>query len=228
MEREFKSTVALALPFLAAVLLLDTRGLIPQLLLGIATAAFVWLICRRFDIPTAQILVCIAVATTGEIILSLGWGLYSYRNAVIPMYVPPGHAVFYALAYATARQPLFVRHERIITRLTLLAGSVVAIVNVIFLNDPWGFAWWIIAAALIVASGNQLMLSACVIYTMLLEWAGTANGNWMWAATVPGLGLGSANPPAGVGLLYVLLDIIVVAIVGWRLSVAGNANRQPV
>jgi hypothetical protein len=224
-ERDFKSTVAIALPFLAAILLLDTRGLVPQLLLGIATAGLVWLICRRLDVPAAQILVCIAVATTGEIVLSLGWGLYSYRHAVIPMYVPPGHAVFYALAYATARQPLLIRHGRTITRGTLIAGTAIAIFNVVFLNDPWGFAWWIAAAALIVASRNQLMLSACVIFTMLLEWAGTANGNWMWAATVPGLGLSSANPPAGVGLLYVLLDLVVVAI--FVASARLRARREP-
>ena len=40
----------------------------------------------------------ILVATTGECVLSLGWGLYRYRNAVIPLYVPFGHGIFYALA----------------------------------------------------------------------------------------------------------------------------------
>jgi hypothetical protein len=68
------------------------------------------------------------------------------------------------------------------------------------------------ALVLIRRSRNQLLLSSCFAYTMILEWVGTAIGNWRWAAEVPGIGLRSANPPAGVGLLYILLDLIVVAI----------------
>jgi len=49
---------------------------------------------------------------------------------------------------------------------------------------------------------------------MLLEWTGTALGNWRWAEEVPFAGLHSANPPSGAGILYILLDLIVVAIAG--------------
>jgi hypothetical protein len=45
---------------------------------------------------------------------------------------------------------------------------------------------------------------------MALEWAGTSMGNWRWAPLVPFLGLRSANPPAGVGILYIILDVVVV------------------
>ena len=62
-------------------------------------------------------------------------------------------------------------------------------------------------------SHNGLMLSACYVYTTYLEWVGTAIGNWRWAAEVPFVGLHSANPPAGVGILYILLDLIVMGIV---------------
>jgi len=57
------------------------------------------------------------------------------------------------------------------------------------------------------------MLAACFTYTIVLEYAGTAIGNWRWAAEVPFVGLHSANPPAGVGVLYILLDLIVMGIV---------------
>ena len=40
----------------------------------------------------------------------------------------------------------------------------------------------------------------------------TANGNWHWVEGVPFVGLTSANPPSGVGILYILLDLIVVAV----------------
>jgi hypothetical protein len=212
MDRQFKLYLALSTIFMAAVLLLDRDGLIPQLLLGLATAGFVWLLCRRLNIPGAQVICCVIVATTGEVVLSIGWGLYSYAHALIPLYVPPGHGLFYSLALATSMQPAIRKHEAAITRAVLIAGTVVALVSLIGFHDTWGVLWWIGAAALIRASRNQLMLSSCFVYTLLLEWAGTANGNWIWAADVPGLRLRSANPPAGVTILYILLDLIVVAI----------------
>lgn len=211
-ERPFTLYVALAAAFMAAVLLLDRDGLVPQALLGLATAGVVWMLCRRLQIAPAQVLCCVIVATTGEVVLSLGWGLYSYQHAIIPLYVPPGHGLFYVLALATSRQPALQKHERTITRAVVIAGTVIAAISLVFRGDTWGMLWWAGAAALLVTSRNQLMLSACFAYTILLEWAGTANNNWFWIADVPFVGLTSANPPAGVGILYILLDLIVVAI----------------
>lgn len=212
MSRELRGFLVFAALFMMAVLLLDRRGLVPQLLLGAATVSFLWLFCRRFRIAPGQVLCCIAVATTGELVLSLGWGLYSYQHALIPFYVPPGHGLFYALAVATSREPLFIARERVITRSVLAFGTVTALVSLAMHGDTWGFLWWIGAVALIVSSRSQLMLSACFAYTILLEWFGTANGNWFWTRVVPGLGLTSANPPAGVGILYIVLDLVVVAV----------------
>ena len=228
MERQYKVLVGLATLLMAAVLLLDRQGLVPQLLLGIATGAFVWLFCRRLGIATAQVVCCVIVATTGEIVLSIGWGLYSYAHALIPLYVPPGHGLFYSLALASSRQPLLQRHAGAITRWVLVAGSVLALVSLVAFHDTWGMLWWIGAAALILTSRSQLMLSACFAFTLLLEWAGTANGNWFWAPDVPLLPLTSANPPAGVAILYILLDLIVVAITTRLFSTAGEPVPPPV
>jgi hypothetical protein len=212
MDRELRGWLAGAALFMAAVLLLDRPGVVPQLLSGLATTLFLWLFCRRFGIAAAQVLCCIAVATTGEVILSLGWGLYSYAHALIPLYVPPGHGLFYALALATSRQQPLLQRERRITIAVLCFGTLTAVASLIAYGDTWGFLWWVAAMALIVTSRSQLMLSACFAYTILLEWFGTANGNWLWAAEVPFLRLTSANPPAGVGVLYIVLDLVVVGL----------------
>lgn len=198
--------------FIPALLLSDGRGVTVQLALGLATASFLFVVTRDSSTDRRQILAVILIASTGEAILSLGWGLYTYRNALIPLYVPFGHGVFYALATESAQQPMLRRHAKSIARAVLIAGSGIALVSFIFFQDQWGLLWWVLAAALLVRSRNQLLLSACFIYTTLLEWLGTAIGNWHWAAVVPGLGLHSANPPAGVGILYILLDLITVAV----------------
>jgi len=212
MDSRFLKFVAASAVFMTVLLFLDRDGLSQQLALGTATALFLWLFARSSEVRASQIVCCIIVATVGEVVLSLGWGLYSYRHAIIPLYVPPGHGLFYTLAAETARQHAVRLRATAVTRWTLIAGSVIAIVSLTLRHDVWGFLWWMGAMALIYVSKNRLLLSACFIYTMILEWVGTTIGNWTWAAEVPFLRLHSANPPAGVGILYILLDLIVVAI----------------
>lgn len=201
---------------MAAVLLLDGPGMPRQLGLCAVTAAFLWFFVRYLGADSKQVLTAIAVATLGEVVLSLGWGLYSYQHALIPLYVPPGHGLFYTLAAVSAQQEWLRRREAIITRGVLVAGSFIALLSLVAFRDTWGFLWWLGALALIRRSRNQLLLSTCFVYTILLEWAGTWNGNWLWAAEVPFVGLHSANPPAGVGILYILLDLIVVSLTSMR------------
>ena len=212
MEPRFLNFVTASAVFMTVLLLADRDGLPQQLALGIATALFLWYFARSSEVRPSQIVCCIIVATIGEVVLSIGWGLYSYRHAVIPFYVPPGHGLFYTLAAETARQQAVRVRAVAITRWTLVGGTIIAIISLVVRHDSWGFLWWIGAMVLIFASKNRLLLSACFVYTMILEWVGTAIGNWTWAAEVSFLRLHSANPPAGVGILYILLDLIVVAI----------------
>jgi hypothetical protein len=214
MQRHFLIFVASSAIFMAAVLLFDADGLQRQLLLGVSTGVFVWLFAQGSGVAGRQIVCAVIVASIGEVVLSLGWGLYSYKHFLIPLYVPPGHGLFYTLAAASARQELLQRHAKAITRTVVIAGSAIAVVSLIGWSDAWGFLWWLGALALIARSKNQLLLATCFVYTILLEWAGTAIGNWQWTATVPFVGVHSANPPAGVGILYILLDLIVMSIVG--------------
>lgn len=209
MHRPFLTFLIASTLYIPALLFADRDGLLPQLSLGLATALFLFLFVRT---NRRHVIWAIVIATTGECFLSLGWGLYTYRHALIPLYVPFGHGVFYALAAESARQDFLQRHSPAITRAVLGIGSAIALVSLFFFNDSWGMLWWIIAAALLIRSSNQLLLSTCFVYTILLEWLGTAIGNWQWAAEVPYVGLHSANPPSGVGVLYILLDLITVGI----------------
>lgn len=211
MERRFPLVLAASAVFMLSILLLDGRGL-TQLALGLATTGFLFLVVRSSRIDPRQVVCCVAVATAGEIVLSLGWGLYHYQHAIIPLYVPPGHGLFYALAAMTAQQNVFRRHEGRLTWATVGFGTLVALNSLYRWNDVWGMLWWLAAVAIIWRTRNRLMISACFVYTILLEWVGTSLGNWFWVADVPLVGLRSANPPSGVGILYILLDLIVVAI----------------
>lgn len=228
MTRRFLVILIATAIFVPSLLLIDGDGLARQLSLGAATVIFLWLCTRNSPVPRAQILAAVAIATLGEVILSIGWQLYDYAHAVIPLYVPPGHGLFYALAAEGAQQRFLQNHERTIVRTVLIAVSVIAIGTLVVLDDTWGFLWWLAALALIARSSHKLLLATCVVFTLLLEYTGTAFGNWAWAAEVPGLGLRSANPPSGVGILYVLLDLLVVLTfsatfrTSWRISLVSK------
>jgi hypothetical protein len=212
LTRSYLVCVIAVCVLVVGVLLLDRSGMAAQLTLGLVTTLALIALTRVLRIPAAQVVTAVLVATLGEVLLSMVWGLYSYRSGLLPLYVPPGHGVFYAIAAATAHQPFFQRHTRAIVRTVLVAGSVIALVGIVFLRDRWGLVWWLAAAGLLLTSRRKLLLSACFTWTMLLEWLGTGLGNWRWAEIVPGLGLRSANPPSGVGILYIVLDLIVVLI----------------
>jgi len=212
MQKRFVIFVAASAVFMAVLLWIDRDGLPQQLVLGLLTALFLWAFARHSDVEPRQIITAIIVATCGEFVLSLGWGLYQYKHFLIPLYVPPGHGLFYALAADSSHQPLLRRHSVAITRFVMIGGTLYALISLIAARDAWGFLWWAGALAMIVRSKNQLMLSSCFLYTIVLEWTGTAIGNWQWAADVPFVRLHSANPPAGVGILYILLDLIVMAV----------------
>jgi len=211
-ERRFVWFVAGTALFIPSLLLLDRDGIVPQLVFSAITFAFVLSFTHRSRVPRLQILAAVLIATLAEMFLSLAWGLYTYKHFIIPLYVPPGHGLFYALAADTATQEGLRRHEHVIVPRVFAAGTVIALVSLVGFGDTWGFLWWIVVLAMIRTSHNRLMLAACFLYTTYLEWVGTAIGNWRWNPYVPFVGLHSANPPAGVGILYITLDIIVVAL----------------
>lgn len=220
MTRTFLLCLVAATLFVPAVLLSDGAGIVRQLMLASVTIAFVVLLAKRAGVGRGHVLCAILIATIGECVLSIGWGLYTYRFAMLPLYVPAGHGLFYTLAAYTADQETLRRRTKAITGLVIIAGSVVAAITLMTANDVWGLIWWVAAAAIISRSRNALLLSVCCLYTMLLEWTGTAFGNWHWSAIVPGLGLHCANPPSGVGILYVLLDVTTVAVTSYATTLA--------
>src|SRR3954451_9663399 len=123
MESRFVTFVTASAVFMTVLLLLDRDGLLPQLTLGAATALFLWFFARSSQVPLRQIVCCVIVATIGEVVLSIGWGLYSYRHALIPLDVRPGHALFYTLASETARQQAVRLRGAMMTRSVLIGGS---------------------------------------------------------------------------------------------------------
>src|SRR5258708_19742969 len=67
------------------------------------TSAATWILCLALWAQSdarrrPALAACLLIATTGEVILSLGWGLSTYRLDNIPLFAPPAPALpFYLL-----------------------------------------------------------------------------------------------------------------------------------
>ena len=111
MRRLAVITLVVAVPYTAAGLwadrYVDHTG---QLLLGVLTAAVLAaLLPLQSRAARLQTLAVVGIATVGEVIGSLVWGLYTYRLENIPAFVPPGHGLVFlcglSLATLVGRRP---------------------------------------------------------------------------------------------------------------------------
>lgn len=171
-----------------------------------AVAAWTWALLaamcwRAAPAQRALWLACLAWATFGEIVLSLAWGLYDYRLGNLPLFVPPGHVLLFALGMWLAARV----SAAWMSALPALAGGLVlsyALLGGDTLSLPL-LALFLLSARF---GPAPALYSVMFVLALLMELYGTALGNWAWRADVPGLPLSAANPPLAAGAFYCVLD----------------------
>jgi len=190
--------------------------------LGIWTAFLYWLRAARRDDQLA-LAVCVLYATLGEIFLSLVWGLYEYRLANVPLFVPPGHALLFMLGRMLAEKA----RDWIVWLVPLVAAPFVLLLAVTGLGtlDALLFALFLLC----LLSGRASRLYAVMfVLSLAMEVYGTWLGNWTWAVEAPWLGFTTVNPPLAAGAFYCMLDMLVVATMArWRSGTPGPVTRYP-
>jgi hypothetical protein len=159
-----------------------------------------------------QTLAVVTIASLGEVVGSLLWGVYHYRLENLPAFVPPGHGLMYlaGLSLATLAG----------RRFTWLLLAVAAV----------GAAAWGIAGMTVLPTLDVSGAMGCTFLLVVLAWTrrpvyagvflvvaglelyGTALGTWTWQSTVPGLGLPQGNPPSGAASGYVVFDVLALAL----------------
>ena len=178
-----------------------------QLAIGAAVwSLFVFLIRRLPPAERFRYLACVAIATAGELFLSLGWGLYTYRLGDVPMFVPPGHAMMLMLGLAVARRmPEFAAR-------TILGGAgaytlLAAATGLDTLAVP---LYLMLMLSVLSLPAHRRLFASSFILTLTLELYGTTLGNWVWHREVPWIGLATTNPPAIAGAFYCTLHALVI------------------
>lgn len=175
-------------------------------------SAIVWIVCfalflRSDSRGRPALLACLIIATTGEIFLSLVWGLYTYRLENIPLFVPPGHVLLFYLGMQLATR-LPDRAEWWIAALSFPMVMMFAWTG----RDTLGPVLFGLFLACLWLSPSRKLYATMFALSYAMELYGTWIGNWVWSADVPWLGLKTINPPVAAGAFYCVLDLLVVSV----------------
>ena len=155
------------------------------------------------------LIACLLFATAGEVFLSLVWGIYEYRLANIPLFVPPGHVLLFFLGVQIAAR-IPDRSEWWIALLALPVVTLFAWQG----RDTLGPLLYGLFVACMLLSPSRKLYATMFVLSLVMELYGTWIGNWVWAAQVPWLGLSTTNPPIAAGAFYCVLDLLVVSVTG--------------
>jgi hypothetical protein len=171
-------------------------------------ALFLWWLRQGDARQQVCLTACVVYATIGEIFLSLVWGLYDYRLANIPLFVPPGHALLLLLGFIVAGRV----KDWIVWAVPLTALPFVLSLVVTGMGTLDGLLFALFLACILFGSARRLY-AVMFVLALAMEIYGTWLGNWIWTANVPWLGLTSTNPPLAAGAFYCVLDMLVVTTV---------------
>jgi hypothetical protein len=193
----------------------------------LALGAITWialLAALRFASPTlrVQTLLVVAVATWGEIVGSILWGLYTYRLENLPSFVPPAHGLVYLGGVALCR---------LVPARVLVPGALAAVLawglagmTVLPRADVAGALGAIALAVFLVRGRAPAVYAGVFVVVAALELYGTAIGTWAWAETAPGTPITQGNPPSGIAAGYVFFDIAALALTPLVLGVVPAAR----
>lgn len=186
-----------------------------------AWTVFVWLLGRVDFATRGAMLLCVSIATGGEMLLSLGWGLYVYRLDNVPPFVPPGHVLLFLLGLRIAQ-----RLPRVAVPAIAVAALGYGAFAVVTGHDTTSAVLALLLMLCLAVGSNRRLYVTVFMLALALELYGTALGSWRWEAAVPGLPLASANPPLCAGTFYCALDLLIAlglrvgSRLGWRLHPA--------
>ena len=199
------AVVAIVTTFAGGLLLDRVFGIGGQVVASIwAWAVFIWLLGRVDPATRRAMLLCVSIATGGEMLLSLGWGLYIYRFENVPPFVPPGHVLLFLLGLRIAqRLPGFAVPA--ISAAALGYGAFAVVTG----HDTTSAVLALLLMLCLAVGSNRRLYVTVFMLALALELYGTALGSWRWAAAVPGLPLASANPPLCAGTFYCALDLLI-------------------
>jgi hypothetical protein len=201
-----------------------------QLLLGAATWAVLACACIPLDREDrARALLVVAIATVAEICGSLLLGAYTYRLENLPAFVPPGHGLVFLAGLSISRSAAVRRHPRafVVAVAAIVAAWGVSGLLLLGRTDALGAITGALLIYVLLRGRTPTIYAGVFLIVGFLEIYGTSIGAWHWAATTPGTPLAAGNPPSGIAGIYVLFDVLAIALAP-RVLAAGRRALSPV
>ncbi len=208
-----RHAVALVVAVIGPGLWLDgTAGFAEQTLIGVfAWAAALAMLAAAQGAMRTRMLACLALATAGELVLSLVWGLYDYRLHNVPFFVPPGHLLLMLAGMQIARMRLPDSFSAV-TAAIVVGWAAYALWRGDSTLDVFLAALLVVCLATARHADDRRLYAVMLWLALALELYGTAIGNWAWRPVEPWFGLTSLNPPLAAGAFYAALDALSLAV----------------
>jgi hypothetical protein len=130
------------------------------------------------------------------------WSNYRLQN--LPLFVPPGHVLLYALGWwLCSRVPL---------RATVAASGLIAALALALTiegRDQLSLALTLLFVLCMRYGPSPKLYATMFVLALAMELWGTWLGNWTWRSQAPWLGWQTLNPPLAAGAFYCVLDWLV-------------------
>ncbi len=181
-----------------------------QLMLGVSTWVFLGLIFAYLSpIERAQATLVVLIATLGEVLGSVLWGVYEYRLGNLPLFVPPGHGIVYLTGLRLSQVWWARRRPRMFVgiAITVVVGWSLLGLVAFERTDVAGAVAAVLLVAFLLRGRAPSVFAGVFFIVALLEIYGTYIGNWTWAEKIPLINVPNGNPPSGIASGYMLFDI---------------------
>lgn len=156
--------------------------------------------------------VMIFLSYIGELIFCKLLGMYAYRTADIPLYVPFGHAIVYASGYIFAMTSFAVRLEKKLRVIFAISFIAIFLYAGLFLKDTFTLIFGIAFFLLLYRKRWENMYYFIALCVITIELVGTYFKCWAWVPNIYGY-LPAANPPLGAVFFYAGGDVLLAKIV---------------
>lgn len=171
--------------------------------------AFVWALfltvfLRATRVERVEMIAVLVLATPLELLASETWGLYEYGRGLMPLFVPPGHWLLFAIGRRLAAT---VPGSWVLPASWLALPPVAAFA--LTGADTTGVVLFGLLVAFVRFGSEPALYVTMVGLALAMELLGTGLGNWAWASTVPGTTLSMTNPPLLCGTAYAFGDLLV-------------------
>ena len=150
----------------------------------------------------------------GELIFCKLLGMYAYRTADIPLYVPFGHAIVYASGFVIAEMPFFVKQDNKLKKIFLVFFTLLFLSVGIFLNDVFSLIFGALFFVLMKRKKWQNVYYSIALCVIFIELVGTFFKCWTWVPKTFGI-ISAINPPMGAVFFYAGGDVILAKIVSY-------------